>query len=204
MFRQASKISKNGVVVEIGSFKGRSTVFLGLGVKKTPGILIFSIDPHIGSPEKSLEYSKIDTLPEFKENIKKFSLENRVVSIRETSSKAFLDFSRLIDLLFIDGSHLYPDVKKDLKNWTKKIKKGGMVVLHDATSLPGPWQAAKERIFFSESLEKIGLCGSMIFATYNPKKTFLEKIVCRSLNFFSYLFIAFYVRIRKIRDDFKN
>jgi len=76
--------------------------------------------------------------------------------------------------------------------------------VHDVTSLPGPWQIAKKNIFFSPSFKKIGLVGSILFATFDQSKSLTIKLKNRFLNFFSYLFVICYVRMRKMKKTISN
>ncbi len=199
----SQKTPLNGIIVEIGSYKGKSTVFLGSGIKNTNGTKLFSIDPHVGSIEKPQEYKKIDTFGEFWGNIKLFKLEKKIIPIKKTSLQAIKIFSEKIDLLFIDGSHIFKDVKNDLSHWVPKVKKGGWVIIHDATVLPGPWKASKKFLIFSPKFQNIGMIGSMIFGKYTDPENILVKFKNIFLNFFSYLYIISYVIMRRIKNWIK-
>lgn len=198
LFKIASKLPESGILVEIGSWKGKSTIWLGTAIKSKEKTKIYSIDPHIGSPERKQEYKVVNTYNEFLANIKRFKVEDRVVSIKKFSKIAGQDFNKKIDLLFIDGAHGYKDVKEDFDLWLPKVNEGGWIILHDATVLTGPWKVARDKILFSGIFSNSGMIGSMIFAKKAFLATSLEKTINQFKNFFSYLFIISYVRLRKI------
>lgn len=194
----AKKVPDGATLVEIGSYCGRSTVFLGLAIKKKPAAMVYAVDHHLGSAEKEEEYGKIDTFNRFKANIKRFALEEKVVSLREKSLEAGQTFNRKIDLLFIDGGHDLGVVEADWKVWTGQLKKGGWVLLHDATVLAGPWQVAKKNILFSSRFERTGMVGSMVYGRLAKRQDSLSRLRNRVSNFGHYLFIISYVKMRKI------
>lgn len=122
------------VVVEEGSWLGRSTCFMATGLKDGgKNGVVYAVDPHTGSSEhKTMFGDGIDTYPEFLENLERAGVENQVVPIKnyaEKAAKIFKDNS--IDLVFIDAEHTFKDVKKDFKTWFPKVKAGGKIVFHD-------------------------------------------------------------------------
>jgi len=189
LYQLAGKVK--GAVVEIGSWKGKSTIWLAGGAKK-----IYAIDPHIGSPEKKKEYGRVNTFLEFKKNIEASGFKNRIVPIVKTSDKAAESFHHPIGLLFIDGSHIYEDVKKDLTLWLPKVRRGGWVLIHDASVLSGPWKAACKFILFSSRFQNIGMVGSIIFGRYLPDKGW-KKAVNLFKNFLSFIYILMYMILRR-------
>lgn len=122
----------NGNIVEIGSWKGLSTVCLALGLKE--GYKIYAIDPHEGSIEHERERIE-DSYKDFVENIRKFGVENKVVPMVMTSKHAFKKWNKgKIALLWVDGNHEYEYVKYDVENWSKLLKKNGILAMHDFAS----------------------------------------------------------------------
>ena len=123
--------NKNGNIVEIGSWKGRSTVRLAQGNMDGKKNLVFAIDPHTGSPEHKIDGKDVDTYPEFINNIKNAGVEKYVVPIVKTSEEAALTFNAPVGLIFIDGAHEYESVKMDFDMWYDKIIKHGIIAFHD-------------------------------------------------------------------------
>jgi len=123
----------SGRLVEIGSWKGRSTCTLLLG----GNLLIDAVDTFHGSDsderhKELLSKENGSSLSDFHKNITKFNFNNRVTircGYSVEVSKLFEDNS--IDLLFIDGGHDYENVKNDIFYWTPKLKSGGIIFGHD-------------------------------------------------------------------------
>jgi predicted O-methyltransferase YrrM len=124
------RLSQNGSgplkVVEIGTAAGRgSTRIAGEYVRRTGGTL-YCIDPHT-------ERSYLAFLA----NLRIFELESTVLPIRANSIEAaplFDDGS--LDAVFVDGSHIYPDVLADIDAYLPKIRSGGLILGHDLHDVP--------------------------------------------------------------------
>ena len=78
LFNAAKEIPGDTSILEIGAWKGKSSVLLGLGAKAGNQAQVFSIDPHTGSPEHKERYGEVDTLAEWKANIKDAGLTKTV------------------------------------------------------------------------------------------------------------------------------
>lgn len=145
----AKAVPKNGTIVEIGSFLGKSTVCLGDGSKHGNKAIVFTIDHHKGSPEhlKMTDWPPgvpMNTFPQFRENIFRAELIDIVKPIIGNSQFEGTTFSETIDLLFIDGSHKHENVKQDFELWSSKLKGGGTLILHDTYYWPGPTRLLAE------------------------------------------------------------
>src|SRR3989337_2786998 len=70
LYNLAKNCTGEGVIVEIGSWQGKSTIWLGRGSKKGNNITIYAIDPHTGASEQKERYGNVWTFEEFKKNIK--------------------------------------------------------------------------------------------------------------------------------------
>jgi predicted O-methyltransferase YrrM len=125
----------DGAIVEIGSYKGKSTACLAIGStlfteKKKK---VFAIDPFvISSPE------------EFRNNIEKIELPNTIISIPKFSTEAYEDCPDSIAALFIDGDHSYWGVKHDIDYYAVRVVPGGIVAFHDYTNSLDVKQAVDE------------------------------------------------------------
>lgn len=134
-------------VVEIGSWKGKSTIFLALGSKSGHRSLVNAIDPHTGSPEFYVVFGReneIWSYDDFIRNISNFRVDDVVRPILATSVEAAKEWSGKIGLLWIDGSHYYSQVKQDLDNWEPFVEIGGVIALHDS-HWDGPKRLIRER-----------------------------------------------------------
>lgn len=126
--REATSGSK---FVEIGSWKGKSSAFMAVEIANSnKNIEFYCVDTWQGSSEHK-EFEHLDSLyDQFINNMK--SLEQHYKSIRKNSIEAADQFEdNSLDFVFIDASHEYEDVKKDIQTWLPKIKKGGILAGHD-------------------------------------------------------------------------
>lgn len=140
LYQLASRVSVGRVVVEIGSFLGRSTAYLGLGVR--PGVPVYAIDPHTGDRTwvERFAIEKADTSPAFMRNMVRLGLEQVVVPVVATSAAAAAawDEDRPVGLLFIDGWHSSDAVYQDGSLWLPTVAPDGVVVFDDWAS-PDVW-----------------------------------------------------------------
>ncbi len=139
LYDLAAACTGRGVIVEIGSFKGRSTVCLALGSKAGNGVPVYAIDPGHGWKR----------FAEFRANLARAGVEELVRPIAAASADAFPDFPEpSIELLFIDGSHRYDLVDLDFHLWTRKLVDGGMLAMHDThAAFPGSRRVAEEQMY---------------------------------------------------------
>jgi predicted O-methyltransferase YrrM len=156
-----------GVIVEIGSWKGKSTISLARGSIAVGGEKVYAIDPHRPLAEEGyLE----DTEIEFRENIKKAGVEHQVVPMAMTSEQAVQGWNQPIRLLWIDGDHRYEQVKKDFLLWEPHVIAGGMIAMHDTIRKRGPKRVLWESVFRSSRFQEISLVDN-IAAARKVKKT---------------------------------
>jgi predicted O-methyltransferase YrrM len=142
LYELSSQASKKGPLLEIGSYCGRSAAIIGSACQKNRGIL-YSIDHHIGSEEQQPgeEYfdpelydqrtGGINTLPFFRESLKKTKLEDTVVPIVSTSLVAGKMWQTPLSMVFIDGGHSFEAAWNDFLTWSPHLLPGGYLVIHD-------------------------------------------------------------------------
>jgi predicted O-methyltransferase YrrM len=117
-------IKENNIktVLEIGCFLGKSTKFF-----VEHGCTVISIDTFEGAKDINASAEVQKRLPtmyeQFKFNLKELGIANKVQIFKGTSEQAFDCFYNgkpfAVDLIFVDGSHEYEDVKKDIEMWSK-------------------------------------------------------------------------------------
>ena len=131
-----------GGIVEIGSFMGRSTVWLACGARQAGPGRVFSIDPHAGH-ERPAVRPDLDSYAAFLANIRQAGVADLVEPIRDPSQAVARRWNQPIRLLWIDGSHAYEDVLADLEGFARHVIPGGHVALHDTRGrgFPGVRQA---------------------------------------------------------------
>lgn len=119
--------SKN--VVEIGSFKGRSTVVLGSVAKDTKS-MVWAVDPHEGDLVGPHGHHAVaPTFEIFTETIKSTGLNEWVTPVRQRASEVKWD--KPIAFLFIDGLHDYSNVSSDYKKFSPFVEQTGLLAFHD-------------------------------------------------------------------------
>jgi len=166
LFELARDCQDRGVITEIGSWKGKSTIWLGHGSKQGRNIQIYAIDPHTGSVQTKELIGEQYTYPEFMANIKRAGIEDIVTPLVMTSEEAAKDFRKPVGLVFIDGDHAYEMVKLDFELWFPKLVIGGVMAFHDACAgWPGPERVVQEYIRNSAHFNKVTTVGSLVFAT---------------------------------------
>jgi predicted O-methyltransferase YrrM len=158
LFNAARFLPSRANIVEIGSYKGRSTCCLSLGCRENSA-RVFAIDSFDGGPN----LPKADSLPDFNANVKRFGLMEFVEPITAYSFEAAKSWNKPIHFLFIDGSHLYEDVLADFAGFFAHVVPGGIVALHDVIneSWPGVGQAWHGSI--KGQLKETGACDSLAF-----------------------------------------
>ena len=142
LYDTALDAGRLGPCLEIGSYCGKSTVFLGAACKKNDSIL-FSIDHHRGSEEQQPgeEYfdpelfdppsGRIDTFGEFRKTLAAAELEDVVVPMVCTSETAARQWATPLSLVFVDGGHALETVLVDYNVWAGHIMAGGYLMIHD-------------------------------------------------------------------------
>lgn len=131
-----------GPCMEIGSYCGKSTVYIGMAVRVRGGVL-YALDHHYGSEENQQgwfhhdpalfdpETGKLDTLPHFRRTLRRFDLENTVVPLVAPSAVAARGWSTPLAMLFIDGGHGETVAHDDYRLWTPHVMPGGILAIHD-------------------------------------------------------------------------
>ena len=176
LYRLAKEYCLNGVAVEIGSYCGKSACYIGQACKENNTQLI-TIDHHRGSEEQQLgqEYfdpeefdykkNRVDTLPTLLKNISKHELDNFVKALVSDSVSAAKNLEDNLDLVFIDGSHTFESARLDYASWKGKIRKGGILAIHDIYDTEADGGQAPKEIYekaLKENFELIERVNSLV------------------------------------------
>jgi len=158
-----------GSIVEIGSWKGKSTIVLAAGSTISRRENIYAVDPHRGGPDQeSLGLMNIDTEPEFRANIAAAGVESQVIPIVKGSTDAARDWRGPIRLLWIDGDHSYEAVKSDFLLWEPFVVQGGIIAFHDTYAWEGPRRLVEERFISSGDFTPIGFVDTITAVRKQP------------------------------------
>lgn len=136
----ASSCPADGEIVEIGSFRGLSTIVLA---RHAPdGAAVVAIDPHAGTdrgPQQIAGYADeaASDRVAFEENLVRAGVRHRVRHVAAFSNKAHGDVHGSIDVLYIDGAHRYQPARADIRDWGRRVHDGGTLLIHDAFSSVG-------------------------------------------------------------------
>ena len=176
LYEVALKASHLGPCLEIGSYCGKSTLYLGSACKSNSGIL-FSIDHHRGSEEQQPgeEYfdpglvdpctGRVDTFREFRETLERGGLEDTVVPLVCSSQIAARQWATPLSLVFIDGGHSFESAVTDYNAWAGHIISGGYLLIHDIFSDPSEGGQAPYQIYnmavASGKFKKVSLVKSL-------------------------------------------
>lgn len=135
---QASK----GPLLEVGSYCGKSSVYLGSGARAAGGSLI-CVDHHRGSEEhqRGEEYhdpdlfdpdaQRMDSLHELRRNLRRAGLEDTAVLLVASSQHAARVWRTPLALVFIDGGHSHAQAHADYEGWSPHVMPGGILAIHD-------------------------------------------------------------------------
>ncbi|MFC1857059.1 class I SAM-dependent methyltransferase [Thermodesulfobacteriota bacterium] len=158
LYEAALEAGKRGPCLEIGSYCGKSTIYLGSACKENNGLL-FSIDHHRGSEEQQPgeEYFdselfdpqtfRLDTFREFRKTLESAELEKTVVPIVCRSELAARFWTTPLSLVFIDGGHSCEDVSTDYRVWSDHLLPGGYLLIHDIFKDPAVGGQAPYHIY---------------------------------------------------------
>lgn len=169
LYRQALLVPRDGIIVEIGSWKGKSTYCLAKGLKKGK---IYTIDPFDASGEeasaKIYANNKGDKslIDQFKENMSSRGVIDKIC-INIGYSSQYLNSFPSINLLFIDGDHSVEGCNYDFDNFSSYVVSGGYIVFHDFDPNRndlGPTDVVKNKLLNSNVYNYIGQYDSLWIA----------------------------------------
>ena len=167
----AACVPAKGTIVEIGSFKGRSTVMLAKVASHYGSGPVVAIDPH-NSPilldhQANREASSFQ---DFLDSIHAAGVSAHVESHAAYSQEVANSWNRPIRVLWIDGDHSYEGAKNDLDGFFPHLVPQGVVAYHDAlNNFPGPIRVFVEDVLHSDRFGPAGFVQSIAWAQFRPK-----------------------------------
>ena len=147
LYNAAVSVEVNGPLLEVGSYCGKSSVYLGYAAQSI-GRVLYALDHHRGSEENQegwehhdpqlIDKQKglMDTLPYFRDAIFTAGLEDVVIALVGQSGVIARNWTTPLSFLFIDGGHGEEPAKADFNGWVPKVKEGGILAIHDV--FPNP------------------------------------------------------------------
>jgi len=167
LYHYSSLLGPGSVVVEIGSWKGRSTYCIAQGLRNG---VIHAIDPfdasgEVGSARKYQEKKgNTNLIDQFNQNLR-MHIARGAVQVWQGLSRDYAGTFGRIDMLFIDGSHALEDCLFDFEGYSPAVKVGGYVMFHDYyrdREDLGPTWVVQNRLVGSKGWSLIGQYGSLI------------------------------------------
>jgi predicted O-methyltransferase YrrM len=140
LWQCAAAIPADGHALEIGSFRGRSTIMLARAAPEDARVT--AVDPHAGGDRGPQEIQPDRELGEsdhaaFHANLARAGVAARVRHVRLPSADALAEVPGELDLLYVDGAHRYGLARDDIARWGARVKPGGRMLIHDAFSSVG-------------------------------------------------------------------
>lgn len=138
----AAALAVGGPLLEIGTYCGKSALYLGAAAR-AGGTLLYTLDHHRGSEENQSGWDhhdlevvdpvsgRMDTLPFLRRTIEAAGLEDVVVAMIGQSVPVSRAWGTELGFLFIDGGHSLDVAMADYEGWTKFVKPGGTLAIHD-------------------------------------------------------------------------
>ena len=158
LHRSARERLPHGPVLEVGTYCGKSAVYLGAAAREVGGT-VFTVDHHHGSEENQAgwehhdaslvdrESGLMDTLPFFRRTIARAGLEDQVVAVVGRSTTVSTHWRTPLALLFIDGGHAEEHAQNDYSGWAPWLQDGGLLVIHDVFPDPADGGQAPYHVF---------------------------------------------------------
>lgn len=166
---------KRGPLLEIGSYCGKSAVYLGAAAREA-GTVLFSVDHHRGSEENQAGWDhhdpevvdprtgRMDTLPFFRRTIEDAGLEDVVVAVVGRSAPVACAWATPLGFLFVDGGHAKDVAMADFEGWARFVVPGGVLAVHDVFEDPSEGGQAPFHVWqraVAEGFEPVSSTGSL-------------------------------------------
>lgn len=170
----ALDVSVPGPWMEIGSYCGKSTVWLGAAARERRATL-FTVDHHRGSEEMQAGWEHhdgdlvddtgaMDSLPVFRRTIRDAGLEGPVVAVVGPSVTVAAHWGTPLAFLFVDGGHAAEVAHADYDAWVPKVDSGGTLAIHDVFPDPADGGRPPYEIFLralDDGFDEVAVTGSL-------------------------------------------
>jgi predicted O-methyltransferase YrrM len=164
LWMAAARVPDGGRIVEIGSYRGRSTIVLASAARRD--VQVVAIDPHAGNDRGPRQWTGTAAEGEadhaaFLANLERAGVSSRVRHLRRPSLDAIGEVRGIVDLVYIDGAHRFRPAADDISGWGARVTPGGALLIHDAFSSVGVTLAIGRRLLAGRRFRYLGRSGSL-------------------------------------------
>ncbi len=167
--------ARSGPLLEIGTYCGKSAVFLGAAARDA-GTVLFTVDHHRGSEENQAGWDhhdpevvdpstgRMDTLPFFRRTIESAGLDDVVVAVVGHSVAVAAVWATPLGLVFVDGGHADDVAMADYVSWAGFVAPGGVLAIHDVFEDPADGGQAPYRVWeraVADGFDPVSQTGSL-------------------------------------------
>lgn len=159
----AARTAPGARIVEIGSYRGRSTIVLA---RAAPHAEVVAIDPHAGNDRGPRQWTGTADEGEadhraFRANLDRAGVAERVRHVRRPSQDALDAVDGAVDVLYVDGAHRFAPASADITRWGARVAPGGTLLIHDAFSSVGVTLAIARHLLAGARFRYAGRSGSL-------------------------------------------
>ncbi len=157
-----------GEILEIGTFKGKSTIVLAKASRLAGSGIVHAVDPMIAPSETDPDLDEGSSFPEFEENIKAHGVGESIKLHQMRSEELAATWDKPLRLLWIDGDHTYKGAKLDFDCFKKHLSDGAIVAIDDVLhEFEGGLRVFVEDILLSPEFGACGVIGSLAWAQFH-------------------------------------
>ncbi len=178
-----------GDVLEIGSFKGKSTVILAKAAQLAGDAKIYAVDP-LTAPSTTDPDLRGDesSLKDFRNNIERCQVADKIEFNQTFSYKLAETWNRPLRLLWIDGDHTYKGTKLDFDGFAPHLSDGAIIAIHDVLhEFDGGIRVFMEDILLSPNFGACGFVGSIGWAQFRTDEKTGERFKAEKLSLYKKL-----------------
>lgn len=177
--------TSTGEILEIGTFKGKSTIILAKSAALGDGAIVNAVDPMTAPSETDPDlHGAASSLGDFNRNIAAHGVESSIRFYQTYSYELAKTWNTPLRLLWIDGDHTYAGTKLDFEGFAAHLADKAIVAMHDVLhEFEGGARVFAEEILRSPNFGACGFCGSIAWAQFHADARDAETYGHRKLAF---------------------